>query len=257
MPNVPAPRLSPLTAALVAQAGGGVIAAALIELFWPAPWQTPLAAALLQALGAASLARMLRAPAWWQIIHLLFVPLLVIANGLRLAPAWWLGGFVLLLLLFWRTDKSRVPLYLTNATTAAAVVALLPMHPCRVLDLGCGDGGLLRRMACARPDCEFLGIEHAPLPWLWARLAAAGLPNLRILHGDFWSRPLNDCDLVYAFLSPAPMPRLWDKARAEMRPDALLVSNSFAVPDIAPEQALNIADGRRTRLYIYRPGCGK
>jgi hypothetical protein len=42
--------------------------------------------------------------------------------------------------------------------------------------------------------------------------------------------PLAGQDVVYAFLSPAPMKQLWAKAQAEMTPGSLFVSNSFPVP---------------------------
>jgi hypothetical protein len=49
------------------------------------------------------------------------------------------------------------------------------------------------------------------------------------------------------------MHRLWIKAKAEMKADARLVSNSFAVSDVRPESTVEVADGRQTRLYCYRP----
>jgi SAM-dependent methyltransferase len=164
------------------------------------------------------IARRQRAPLWWQAIHLGFAPLAVAVHGLAIDPLWFLAGFILLFLVFWRTDQSRVPLYLTNRSTAATLAEQLPPTPCRVLDLGCGDGGLLRRLAKARPDCRFVGIEHAPLTWLAARLRTLGLANVVVRRDDFWDEPLSSYGLVYAFLSPVPMPRLWAKARAEMAP---------------------------------------
>jgi hypothetical protein len=59
-------------------------------------------------------------------------------------------------------------------------------------------------------------------------------------------------DIVYAFLSPRVMPRLWQKAQAEMRPGTLLVSSSFPVPDAIPEQVIDVPDRRGTRLFCYR-----
>jgi hypothetical protein len=112
----------------------------------------------------------------------------------------------------------------------------------------------LRALARARPDCRFIGIEHAPLPWLWARLGSISITNLSIHHGDFWRHPLGAYDLVYAFLSPVPMPRLWLKAEAEMRPGALLVSNSFRVEDQPEEARVAVNDRAMTYLYVYRPG---
>jgi hypothetical protein len=38
-----------------------------------------------------------------------------------------------------------------------------------------------------------------------------------------------------------------------MKPGALLVSNSFAIPGIPTTSTEEVADGRSTRLYCYLP----
>lgn len=252
-PAVPFGR-SPLVGAILAQLLGTVIAVLLFYFIMPEMLAYPLLAGLVQGACASMMSYKLRAPRWWQAIHLVFAPLVILAHWLALPPVFWLVAFGLMLAIFWRTDQSRVPLYLTNATTAGAIAQLIPAGPHFVLDIGCGDGGLLRRLARARPDCEFVGIEHAPLTWLWARILASGRTNLHIRYGNFWKQPLTAYDLVYAFLSPAPMPELWLKAKEEMRPGTLLVSNSFAVPDQEVQQTIELTDKRQTRLYCYRPG---
>ncbi|WP_172600004.1 class I SAM-dependent methyltransferase [Sulfuricystis multivorans] len=248
---------SPLKGALLAQLGGAaatfLFVAGLSRLSSADFLRIPLLIALLQGGLAAMIALKLKAPRWWIPIHLVFMPLVVLVHGLDIAPGWFLAAFVLLLLVFWRTDASRVPLYLTNRATADALLELLPAVPCHILDLGCGDGGLLRRLALARPDCLFTGIEHAPLTWLVARLRCAGLPNVTILRRDFWTVSFGGHAVVYAFLSPAPMPRLWVKAQREMSPGALLVSNSFAVPEQPADATIEVADRRNTRLFLYHP----
>jgi hypothetical protein len=249
----PGPTISPLWTALLAQVFGALIALGLFALIYRAGFQSPLLVALAQGGFAAFSSHKLGAPAWWLPIHLGFMPSVVVASGLDIPPGWYLAAFLVLLLVFWRIDRSRVPLFLSSQATAAALAGLLPAGPGKVLDLGCGNGALLKALAHQRPDCAFLGIEHAPLPWLWARLNCRGLPNCLIRYGDFWAEPLADFDLVYAFLSPAPMPNLWKKALAEMRPQALLVSNSFPVPDVPAAEILTVADRRATRLYRYRP----
>jgi hypothetical protein len=253
------PERSPLRAAALAQAGGlaSVLLLTTLMLHWAQfnLWQFPLLLAMLQGALAALLASLQGVPRWWLTIHLVFAPLIVLVHGLDIDPGWFLAAFTLLLLVFWRTDTSRVPLYLTNRNTATALLELLPAMPCKVIDLGCGDGGLLRRLALARPDCHFEGIEHAPLTWLVAQLRALGLANLSVRRGSFWHEPLGDYDVVYAFLSPSPMSRLWAKAGVEMRPGAILISNSFVVPDVAPVAVIAVDDRRATRLYVYHPAC--
>ena len=198
------------------------------------------------------------APRWWWLIHAVFAPLIVLALRLPVPPLAWFAAFALLAAVFWRTDVSRVPLYLSNRATADVLATLLPGGPCRVVDLGCGHGGLLLRLAAARPDAWFTGVEHAPLPWLVGWLRARRRPNVAIRHGDLWQADIAGADVVYAFLSPAPMARLWGKACAELRPGALLVANSFPVPGVAPERTVEVGDRRGTRLIVYRmPAAGR
>lgn len=256
--------MPPLRAAAIAQLLGSLIALGLVALVFPRmlrsgeiPFPYLLGFATLQGLCVAFVSHKLEAPRWWLAIHLGFAPLVVLASRLAIAPGWYLAGFVTLLLVFWRTDKSRVPLYLSSSATAQAVAELLPAGTCHVIDLGCGDGRLLKALARSRPDCEFVGIEHAPLTWLWARISTLGLPNCRVRHGDFWRQDLGVFDVAYAFLSPAPMARLWAKAGAEMRGDALLISNSFEIPGIAAERTVEVGDRRATRLHCYRPARGR
>ncbi|OQY69520.1 MAG: hypothetical protein B6D47_08920 [Rhodocyclaceae bacterium UTPRO2] len=211
----------------------------------------PLAA--IQGALAAGIGALLRAERWWLAIHLGFSPALVAALRLDLPPALPLAVLAGLTFVFWTTFRGEVPLFLSSRGAADALLGLLPPGAgLRVIDLGAGAGGLLRRLAQARPDAHFTGIEHAPLPYLVARLNARGLANLAIRRGDLWRTPLEGEDVVYVFLSPRVMPRLWQKARAEMRPGSLLVSSSFPAPHVAPERVVEAADPRGTRLYCYR-----
>src|SRR5690242_21835811 len=128
--------MSPLRTALLAQFLGAVIAAALIQLAYPKLFGQPIAAAAVQGACAALASHKLGAPRWWLAIHCGFLPLVVAVGSLGIDPRWFLAAFVLLLLVFWRTDQSRVPLYLSNSATAEALLALLPPGPCHVADLG-------------------------------------------------------------------------------------------------------------------------
>jgi hypothetical protein len=53
------------------------------------------------------------------------------------------------------------------------------------------------------------------------------------------------------------MPALWEKALREMRAGALLISNSFAVPGVAPDRVVDVHDARGSKLMVWRmPGPG-
>lgn len=208
-----------------------------------------------QAVTATIVAAALRSARWWLPIHLVFLPLVVLAQGLGVHPGWYLAAFTLLVLVYWTSFRTQVPLYLSNRATAAAIASLLPPRPARALDIGAGTGALLRPLAQARPDCRFTGIELAPATWLLGRTLGRGLANLEWHRGDLFAHDWQRYDLVYAFLSPVPMAEVWRKASAELRPGSVLVSNSFPVPEREPDRVVDVGDRRATRLYIYRIGA--
>lgn len=259
-PDAPAPfTASLLWRVLAAQLIGAFVAfggAVLIYAFGGPG--SPLVAVLgAQGLIAAFAGAVAGLPRWWIPLHV-FLPLAAAAAAAFPLPAWvYLVAFAGLLGVFWNSPRGRVPLYLTNRRTWEAINRLLPERTgLGVIDLGCGIGGVIFYLARRRPDAEITGIESAPLPYAlaWLRRRRAGGANLRLVYGDFWKEDLSRFDVVYAFLSPAPMPALYEKARAEMKAGALLVSNSFAVPGVEPHEVVEVNDRRRTRLYLWRFG---
>jgi SAM-dependent methyltransferase len=246
----------PLLRAAAAQAGAFLLIVALTVLVPTAATASgdALTWAWVQGIVAARLGRGLGMETWWLPIHMLFVPGLVWMLGLGLPPFYSLGVFFLLASLYWGVSHTRVPLFLSSRATARAIVDLLPQERSfTFLDLGCGLGGILSYLARARPAGCYYGIEAAPMPFLlsWLR-ARFGAQAWRVSWGDFRKLDLGSYDVVYAYLSPAAMPGLWNKANREMRAGSLLISNSFAVPGVPP--AFMVATGARdnSRLLLWR-----
>jgi SAM-dependent methyltransferase len=183
----------------------------------------------------------------WVLVWLLLHPL----------PGWvWPGAFLLTALVFGGGILTRVPLYHSNRETWKALETLLPETPAAFVDLGAGLGGPLAHLARKRPDCRFAGVEASPLTWLGAWLRA--LPcrdRCRVRLGSLWTEDLAPFDVVYAFLSPVPMERLFAKALRDMKPGSLFVSHSFPVPGRTPDRELPVPGPRGSRLLIWRmPG---
>jgi SAM-dependent methyltransferase len=210
-------------------------------------------AALLQGVIAVALARWRRMAAWWLIIHFLFPVALVVLLAVHW-PSWiFLAGFLALLALYWNTFRTQVPYYPSNAQVRRVVAELLPRERApRFIDIGSGLGGMVLGLADLRPEGRFTGIEIAPLPWLISRVRARlSRKSARFVRGDYEQLDFAAFDVVFAYLSPAAMPRLWRKAAAEMQPGALLLSYEFSIPDVAPHEVLYpIVDG--PALYVWR-----
>lgn len=244
---------SPMPRAVVAQLAGVLVAtlfaAAVSLLTGRAPH--PLAWIGVQAVGAAAAARVLRMEWWWLLLHAGFGPAVALAANLSLSPQLSALILALLMLAYGGTQQTRVPLYLSNGAAVAAFIGLVPRsEPIRVLDLGCGTGTILAALSRERPLATLQGVERAPMPWLVAWLRSR-LPGNRYdaKWDNLWDADLSGNDIVYAYLSPAAMPRLWEKARREMRPGSLLVSFRFTIPGAEPQGGIRVGS---QWLYLWR-----
>jgi hypothetical protein len=209
---------------------------------------------ILQALLAAGVSFLLRLQVWWLWIAALFPLALYLGLNLGDVPAWpFAAGFALVYLFFSNTARERVPLYLSNRQTKQALCQLMRDRGAnRFIDLGCGFGGVVRTVAGDGHTAS--GVETAPMAFLIAHVLSSLKRRGTILRRDLWTVDLSDVDVVYTFLSPEPMPALYKKAKAEMKPGSLLVSNSFAVEGIEPQEVWELPDRRRTQLFLYRMG---
>jgi SAM-dependent methyltransferase len=243
-----APRLlrAPAVKALLIQLGALPVTAVLsIAMDTLGAEPTILTAALIQGLLAMLASWKLRLARWWLPIQLLFPIAVLAASALRLPPALYLGIFIVLLAIYWSTFRTQVPYYPSNETVWRAVEALLPRdRELRVIDIGSGLGGMAMHLAAARPRAEVTGIELAPLPWLVSRLRAAiAGSRAHFQRGDYEDLDFRAYDLVFAYLSPAAMPALWDKARREMRAGSLLVSYEFEIPAGQSVKTIHTTEG--------------
>lgn len=219
---------------------------------------TPLAFALFCGLTAMAFSYFAGLARWWLIIQLLFAPALVLALALYLPPGIFLAAFIIMLAMYWSTFRTQVPLYLSSNKVWQALENFLPSAKTGVnfkfIDLGSGLGGVLTHLANVRPDGQYTGVESAPLPflWSWLRIRLGGHDQCQVHWGSLWNCNLGQYDVVFAYLSPVPMKRLWQKARAEMRPGSIFISSTFTVPDLLPHETVKVSDLHQSTLLIWR-----
>jgi SAM-dependent methyltransferase len=218
--------------------------------FQPVLWQFALA----QGVMAAGLSWLWRQPVWWLPLHLGFFSIILLARQLNL-PAWiYLTVFLLLLLFYWSSFRTRVPLYLSDRKAWDAVIPLLPPAvKFSFIDIGSGFGDVPFYLESRFPLASFYGTEIAPAPWFISRVRAwVKHSRVTFLRRDYAALDMADFDVVFAFLSPAAMPDLWQQAQTQMRRDSLLISLSFAVQARQPDHVIPLAEGARHTLYAWR-----
>jgi len=209
---------------------------------------------LVQGLSAGLISYSMRMPVWWVPIHLAFIPLAITTLALNISSTWFLAFFLCLLLIYGKTYKTQVPLYLSSKSVNHALETLLPERgQFSFVDLGSGCGGLVRNLANTRRNGVFHGIESAPLPFLISKLRSLFCASTcQVFWGDFWKYDFSKYDVVYAYLSPVPMASLWHKATKEMRPGSLLISNTFMIPGITPYKSIQLDDFSNSTLYLWK-----
>lgn len=215
----------------------------------------PLGFSIACGLLAALLSHLARQARWWIPIQLLFVPALAITLDADLPPLTFLGAFLLMLLFYWSTFRTQVPLYLSSNKVWRTLETQLPAdRPFSFIDLGSGIGGVLTHLSRSHPHGTFHGVETAPLPfiWSWLRIKFGGYRNCHVYWRSLWDCDLAKYDVAFAYLSPVPMSALWEKVQNEMRPGSLFISNTFAVADHPPQKTLQTDDLHRSELYLWR-----
>lgn len=218
---------------------------------------SPLNISLITGMTAPLLSMLFGMARWWIPIQMLFAPGMFFLLSLSLPPAAYLSVFIVLALVYWRTYQSQVPLYLSSRRVWHTLEELLPAEKTgqsfSFVDIGSGTGGVINHLARKRPDGNFIGIENAPLPLLLGQLRARlnRLSNCTQLWGNMWELDFSQYDVVYAYLSPVPMPQLWEKACAEMKAGSLLISNTFTVPDHPPDYSITLQDWQHSTLHVW------
>lgn len=209
---------------------------------------------VLQGLVAGFCAKFLRLPLPWQIANFLIGPAAIADLYLEMSREVTGVLILVLVLIYLPTFWTRVPYFPTSQNSYQTVLELIPQPgPISFIDLGCGFGTMLDWLARKRPESVFYGVEIGPLPFIvsYLRSLSAGSRHLRISYKSFWKLNLADYDVVYAFLSPGPMPELWAKVQREMRAGSLFITNSFSASDQA-DKVIEIQDLRKSKLFVYQ-----
>lgn len=138
---------------------------------------------------------------------------------------------------FYLSDIPFVP----TAGDALAHLAGLDIKPKLVIDLGCGDGRVLKKFK-ELFNCEVIGWEFDKQK---AMEAAEELPG-SILIGDMWDADVSAADVVYIYwmenLTEGFMREFWP----QMKKGAWVISNAVPLP-LTPTKQLG-------SLYCYQHG---
>lgn len=214
----------------------------------------PAAIVVLQSGLAVAIGRALTLKSWWGVFNLLFGPALAILIKADVHPWIYLAAFLVLLLFFSNSITKGVPLYLSGRASLVRIQNRLSndTSAIRFVDVGCGVGSAVCFLSKMLRNRSFVGVENAPLVYAIAKVRSLFHSNLSVRFGSIWQIHWGEYDVVYCFLSPVPMPDVWKKAKAEMKPGSLLISNTFGIPGVPPQEVIEMNDWRGSKLFIWK-----
>jgi SAM-dependent methyltransferase len=172
---------------------------------------------------------------------------IILAGGLFALKIAYVLGIVLVL------PFTQGALYVsTSRAKVAAFINAVPMKAEQTLvDLGCGDGRVLRK-AQKRYGVQTIGYEINPLAYLKARLFSFGSNKIKIRRENFWGADLSGADVVFCYLYPDVMKKLAAKLAVGLKPGAVVVSSHFSLPGFVPSKVLRLEGSwQNDPMYIY------
>ncbi|MDP1658445.1 MAG: class I SAM-dependent methyltransferase [Methylotenera sp.] len=208
---------------------------------------------LMQALLAAIFSYIAGMDSWWRWIHLCFPVAAWSMSQWHVPNELYLTGFIISLSLFWTTFRTQVPFFPSRPIVWQQVAKIIPQtKPVRLIDIGSGLGDMSMYIAKIRPDSHIEGIEIAPLPWIVSFIRAKFRRSSAVFKlGDYTALDFANYDVIFAYLSPAAMLTLWEKASQEMLPGSLLISLEFEIPGIVP--TMRIAGNKNSpAIYVWK-----
>ena len=227
-------------------------------LTWAVAWGLFL---LLQSLGAPAAVAMgppvllgaalalLGATPWRRVFMAAGFPLSLAASGLAGGlPAWaWLLPLVLLVLLYPLNTWRDAPLFPTPRGALQGLPERVPLLAgARIIDAGCGLGAGLIELHRVYPHAQIEGLEWS---WPLRLLCALRCRFARVRRADIWAADWRGHDMVYLFQRPESMQRAADKAAAELKVGAWMVSLEFEVPTLKAQAVLELGGGRKVWGY--------
>jgi SAM-dependent methyltransferase len=160
---------------------------------------------------------------------------------------------VTLIMLFVTKGVPYVPLSRNKCSALKQLIKLPP--DARIVDLGCGDGRVLRVFESMGYK-KLVGYEIN----LWPYVKGCVInffkkSQVKLYLGNFLKVDLSKYDVIFCYLLPHMLKRLTKKFDAELKPGAVIISAAFEIKDWRRPAEILFPDQSKpmnNRFYIYK-----
>jgi hypothetical protein len=172
------------------------------------------------------------------------------------------GSFILLV--FWLNEmvnvfvKGNAPYVRTSKKLISKILKEIEFKDNSLIyELGCGDGRLIRSLVKKNKKLRIIGFEYFVVPYLIGQIVNLFSANkAKIKLQDFFKVDLSDADYVFCYLIDTEQKRLEKKLEQELKPGAIVISNTFEFKNWQPIEIIQIDKAKKSGLsnfvYIYK-----
>ena len=104
-------------------------------------------------------------------------------------------------------------------------------------------------LAERHPDSKFVGIEIAPLPYIYSKIRSIFYKNVNVKYGDLNYYNLSKAQVVYMFLMPKTLNKIKMKLIRELPADARIITSCWGF-DFTKEDILDEHD-KQVNYFVY------
>lgn len=162
----------------------------------------------------------------------------------------WASIYIISLIYSW---FAGAPYVATRDDELAGIMNdVMPQKGEQFLELGCGDGRVLR-YAAANYEIEGCGVDINPVILLKARTLSylEKLRRITFERKNVSEADFSHADYIYIFLFPKLVESLKDKLLHETKKPVTIIAHGFQVPYLRKYLSRSLK-GRRFKTYIYK-----
>jgi SAM-dependent methyltransferase len=122
-------------------------------------------------------------------------------------------------------------------------------------DLGCSRGRLALGILRSCPGLKIYGIDNSGLKIIFSKSKAFALGRtVNFSKGDIFAADVSNADVVYIYLDQFLLPKLQAKLRKELKPEAIVITNSVFFPKWQPLRTyvVNLQKPEKEKMFVYK-----
>ena len=127
-----------------------------------------------------------------------------------------------------------------------------PRSGAKIIDLGSGDGRVLRYIASRYDDVKLVGIEKDPVLYKVSKKLSEGYNNIEIIRDNLFNIDLEGFDIVYTYLTREALKRLRDKARIFIENGGVWIALDYPIPGLKPREVIKLDKWHKYYIYYVR-----